>query len=827
MFKSYFISALNNLNKFRLFSIINIVGLAIGLAASILIALYVQKETSYDRHWNNAESIYRVQTVTTWPGELPETEARVSMLTGPALQQYFSEEIITTARKITRDWVGILFENLYFSESISFVDKDFIEIFQFEELAGDLQNTFVDNKSLALSEETSRRIFGDRNPVGEVITVSFFEGGDSRDYRISAVYRLAQGNTVLKVPMLGLFDGNMAWNKDTWNDSSSESFILLANGVDVESISSRLEAFVDQQVNIPDLIFSPGQALSEVFNFHLQLLSDTYFDEPAWPYLERDLGSSVTVMIFSLISILVLLIACTNYVILTMARSAQRAREVALRKVAGARNSQLILQFLGESLLLTFLALFLAISLVELLLPFSQNLLGQELHLSLTLPRNYLALLLILLVVSVAGGIYPALRATKFSPGPSLKENQSSMAKASTPLRNILVVFQFSISITLIIATSLIYQQLVYTDKLDPGYTSEHLIEIAIGRPEAREKREVLSQEISALAHVESVTSSGLNPVEEGGAFIFMNYFKGGDISANATPTITTGYQFFETLQIPLLAGRYFDEALDQEAIFTLFSQQQETSDVEDGKVIFNRAAIRQLGYVSIDEAIGSIIQGDSLVSDTRLNLTIIGVVEDSQFRSPRVRPAPEAYRLAPDGSFFLMVRFSGDSQLVLNELEEVWHRVVGDIVFEATVMEERLGQVFQKERSQGYLLILFSLLAIFIACLGLYGVASFSADRRRKEIGIRRVLGASVWSIVLLLTHDFSKPVLLSNILAWPIAYFAMERWLENFAYRIDITPVVFIGSGLIALCIAWATTGGTAMKAAKLKPVATLRYE
>ena len=829
MLKNYFMIAINNLIKNKLYSAINIIGLAVGLAACIMITLYVQDELSYDRQWEKADRIYRVNNKLKF-GPNPENIVPATSLQAlPALKKFFPEDIEFGTRIQVSKNAEIQIGDVRYPESISFVDKDFIKMFRVETLKGSLESTLLGPGNIALSEESAKKYFGDKDPIGEMITV-IPENGNKEQYRVTAVYRLISPNTILNLSAFSLL-------KDTTTGPvmgialQVETYIRLSDTADINNINNRLPKFIDQVMSSSGMMLPPGKRMSDIRSYVLQKITDIYFN-PVSMLAGQPVkaGNKTVITVFIIISVLVLIIGCINFIILTTAKATQRAREVAMRKVVGARFRQLIFQFLGESIFITLIAILFAVAIVQLTLPFFESVMNKELTIPYSSPGSYLYVLLLLIFVGLTGGIYPGMVLSRFSPTGALKANQTTEADGSIRLRNILVIFQFAASIVLIIATLVAYFQLLYTSKHDPGFNPENLLVVeGIGRQDISPYRKTLQQELLKPPEVSNVALSNLQPGLAGdGMQIALNFQRKGDISSSdqGMPynNMFVDYNFFNTYEIPLLSGRYFDQDMDQEEPpFAFPGMPHGNRRINDRRIIINLAAAMHLGFASADEAVGGIL------TDGNSEYTIIGVVEDSQFRSIRVKPEPELYRLMPDSTMFLTVRYRGDYKTVVNKVKQVWHKVVGNTLFRNSNVKQSLTSTFTREKQENKALIAFAMLSVFIACMGLFGMAAFTTDRRIKEIGMRKVMGAKVKDIVTLLTWQFVKPVIIANVIAWPVAIYAMQSWLERFPYRFDsllMIPICLV-SGIIALAIAWFTVAGNTTRVARTSPIYALRYE
>jgi putative ABC transport system permease protein len=540
-----------------------------------------------------------------------------------------------------------------------------------------------------------------------------------------------------------------------------------------------------------------------------------------------------TIITFAVIALLILGMAIVNFTNLATARASQRAREVALRKVLGANRKQLIVQFLGESTLVTALAMLLALALVELMLPLFNKFLEADMAVNyLGSGGLLLPIVLLVVIVGAAGGLYPAFYLSRFQPAKVLKANKSSAdAEGSGRLRNILVVSQFAVSIGLIICTGVIYAQTVYARTADPGYKRDGLLQIQnVNAKEIKPVLDTLKQEIGRVPGVQSVARTGIG-VNPGNNSVTNVYLPGNPKSIDLG-TYAVEPKFFPTMGMKLLAGRNFDERIAMDDATTPFPvvPEAERAIVKRGvNVILTEMAAERLGFHNPADAIGKRVSSALTYPEFGLvPTTIVGVVKDARFRSVRDPLQPIVYYYATTGHNALMVRYdSREPKKVMAGIESVWKRVVPDVPFRAEFVDDRVRKLYEREEARGQLFGAFALLAVVIGCLGLFGLAAFTAERRTKEIGIRKVLGARARDIVRLLAWQFSKPVLIANLIAWPIAWWVMRDWLNNFDARIGLGPTPFVLAGALALAIALGTIAGHALKVARANPIHALRYE
>ena len=832
MFQNYFRVACRNLLKNKLYSAINIAGLAVGLAACILISVFVRDELSYDRHWANADQLYRLHTTFELPGRDPIVTVVSQGPAKAALKTYFEQEIIATTRfrnfnpVVTRDGSS-------FTEEVHYTDPDTAAMFDLTLISGDMKKAIADNSSLAVNRSFAMKHFGTTEAVGEVLTFNLFE--IQRDYRIGAVFEDLPHNTVLKFQALAMIDES-DWSSrpymfSQWFSANNTIFLQLRDGVNIDTINNRLAAFTDNHISLPAGAVSDKEVKGSDFIHYSTISIKDIQLNPAGSGEMKPTGNKTTVLIFAAIAGLILLIACINFMNLSTSRSTQRAREVALRKVMGARRGQLIAQFLGESTLLALIGLLLGLVLVELSLPAYADFLGKTLVFSYIDGFTLAILAGLIAVVGVLGGVYPALVLSGFRPARVLKANKSAESSGSALLRNILVVFQFTISIALIVATTTVYSQMLYATAMDPGFNKDQLLTIeGTNRPGAAEKQDALKQELLGLPGVTRVAFSSEAP--------FSSSENNQGVSIPGQPeagtmiigSLTIGYDFMDTVETPLLAGRNYSRDFALDAMPD--PEKLTEGEMGQGNILVNESALRRLGLGTPEQALGrelSLGIGGSAHGGKTALFTVVGVVADMHFQSLKKVKRAQVYLMRGKPSSNILVRYQGDPTKVSAALVRVWKDMIPDVPVEYAFADEVAAQEFTREVNTAKMLGMFSSLAIIIACLGLYGLASFTAERRTKEIGIRKVLGARVTTIVGLLIWQFSKPVLLANLLAWPIAAWGMITWLENFPYRLDswvLAPLCFM-AGLLALTISWLTVGGNAARVARRNPIQALRYE
>jgi len=831
MYKNYLITALRSLARHKLFSLINIAGLAIGLAACILIVLFVRDEQSYDTQWADAGRIHQLNTDFHFPGSAPAISARVSGRAKEALEAYFPEDIdhvvrFNKMRTIIRSGERV------FSETIHWTDTEVLDVFDLTPVAGDLQAALHDNASLAISKSFATKYFGDRNPIGEVLTVTIYDL--QRDYRVAAVFEDLPHNTTLEFQALAMIDetdfAGQAWEFNDWFSANGWSYVKLKQGVDAARINEKLKTFIDANIEVPSWLTPEADVkASGYLGYIVQPLHEAQLGAIGSAMMKPG-GDAVKVIAFSSIAGLILLVACINFVNLSTAKATQRSREVALRKVMGASRKQLVVQFLGESLLLVTIALLLGLVLVEITLPAFGAFFGKTLVLNYLQGGTVLSFVALVAAIGLLAGAYPALMLSGFLPARVLKANKSAETVGSSRLRYALVVFQFAISIGLVVVTGVIYGQMYYATNMELGYNKNNLVSVLnVGSKDAESVRHAFQDEVAKMPGVTGVTAVLSWPAGNAGISRPVRLPGGGETVSLDLQEID--HQFIDTYQVELLAGRNYDRNRSTDGMPTFDAANK--GALLEGSVIVNELALAKLGLGTPEEAVGRSVRIDvARDADGNLisaDLRVIGVISDMLFHRPRGERVAEAYYLSDNQVRSLTVRFEGDPQQLIARMEAIWQRMAPSVPFQYEFVGEVVAAQFLTERHLALLLGTFALLAIVIASLGLYGLASFTAERRTKEIGVRKILGATVVDIVQLLVWQFSKPVLLANLIAWPIAAWSMMRWLETFPYRMDfwcLLPLC-IFAGLTTLAVAWATVGGNAAKVARANPIKALRYE
>ena len=804
MFRNYLTVALRNIVRHKTYSIINIAGLAIGLACCIIITMQILFELSYDRFHQNSERIYRLTTTGTFKAGGPTKVSRMAYTigaVGPAMKNDYPE-VIENARlqgssEIPMQYAG---RNLML-RPIS-TETPFFKIFSFEFLAGDPETALAQPNNVVLTEDAAHRLFGDEDPLGKVVR---YEEGKT-DYKVTGVLRDIPKNSHLQFDMLLPLDQNHPQLNVFQTSHNYINYLLLKEGTKVEALRRKTPEFF--KTYIPWAVDPDGYW--ESYDLEFQPLADIHLRSRGLTFDENDRQGDVTIVYFyGAIALILLLIAVVNFVNLTTARSAGRAREVGIRKVVGAGRGQLVGQFLGESIVISIIALVLAVSLIELSRPALTGIIS---NLDINSYFNSWVFAAISLGVTVAVGIlagaYPAFFISSFKPAAIIRGISSSGTAKGLLLRRILVVAQFTASIILVVCTLLVGQQLKYLHDRNLGFDKDLVVVMGLTY-NMIDKGETIRQELLQNTNIKGVATS--NSIF--GDFISETGFTyEGDISEKGwnVPYMIVDYDFLSLYGLEMARGRDF-------------SRQHATD--QDQACIINETLARQIGW---EEPLGK------MVRPYKGEGTVIGVVKDFNFASLHDEIEPLVLFMKPnrDARYYFLneisVKIKPDNvAATLAFMEEVWTSHEPGYPFDYKFLDQHLQALYDSEQRAAKITGVFSLLAVFISCLGLLGLISFSAQQRTKEIGVRRVLGASVGQVVLLLCRESIVLVSIAIALAVPVVWYSMDKWLDNFAYRIELGPGTFILGGVIALVIALFTVSYQAVKAAAANPVNALRYE
>jgi putative ABC transport system permease protein len=832
MWRNYLTVGLRALGKNRTYAFINIFGLAIGMAACLMILLFVRYEMSYDQWVPGHENVYQLQSW--YHDHQTGREDKLQMTpypAGEALKKDFPQ-VEKVVYGFTTTPIYMQKGEATFIKDFLFVGDDFLKVMPLP-MARGADNALSSVNSVVVTESEARRLFGTTDVVGKPYTV--ISRGKERALRITGVLKDLPKNSHLKVSTIARIDypqftEGQPQALTCWGCQNGWVWLRLKPGSDPATIQAQIPAW--KKRNIPDQVVGDTRTnQGDDQDFRLVRLSDIHLG-PGQNGSMRPGNDQTTILTFAIIALLILGMAVVNFTNLATARASQRAREVALRKVLGANRKQLIVQFIGESVLISMLAMVIALALVELLMPAFANFLDADLKVTyLGSSGVLLPVLALVLVVGVLGGLYPAFFLSRFQPATVLKANKSSAEPAGTGrLRAVLVIGQFAVSIGLIICTAVVYGQTVYARTVDPGYKRDHILQVTeLGRAQLYNRGDTI---VEAARHVPGVDAIGRTTI---GVATDNNSNSGVKVPGQAEPVTIGQYQvdpgFKDAMGLTLAAGRWFEDGrpLDDTTLPYPPDESAERALAQRGaNVVINELAAHRLGIRNPADAVGKTFPAGLVRPEFGwVPVTIVGVVKDSRFRSVRQPIDPIMFQSAHSGHTEMIVRFHGDPVAVRAGVERAWKQVAGDVPFNAKFSDDIMLDLYKVEDAHAKTFAAFAMLAVIVACLGLFGLASFTAERRTKEIGIRKVLGARTRDIVRLLVWQFSKPVIVANIIAWPVAWWVMRGWLNHFDQRIALGPSPFLLAGGIALAIAVGTVAGHAFRVARANPIHALRYE
>ena len=787
MFKFYLKTAVRNLYKFKSISSINIIGLSVGMAVCILLVLYVQDELRFDRYHQHFDRIFRIL-------ENDET------YTSPQVSEMASvnfPEIERSARILIRDQCMVQYKEIQFIENqFSFADPDLFSIFSFTLKKGDPATVLKRPFSIVVSEAIAHKYFGEEDPIGKVLRLE-----NKHDYTIAGVMEEMPPNSHFRYNILATLAGSdQVFGSDwmsNWGWRNMVTYLLVQESFSQTSFGEKLSAFVSENRSLAE-----GESPSV---YSVQSLKDIHLYSG---FIDNDIqvqGNISYVLIFSGIGVLILLIACFNYVNLLTANATTRAKEVGIKKVVGSTRNQLIRQFIGESIVLLMIALCFAIGLAYLCLPIFNILTGKSLSLAILFSsRMILSIFGILVFTGLLSGFYPAFVLSSFQPLKTLKGIKKS-GHAKLTFGRVIVGGQFTISIILIACALFMARQLHFLQTEKLGYDKEHIVVTEIHDTEESQKYETLKNELLQNSNVISVTAASRIPSDD------LNNWAGFQLPGQSEwinmPIAHINFDYFKTFGISAIQGR-------------LFSNQMETDG--DQALILNEMALKKLGLDQ--DGIGKPIQ----ITWPHSLRRVVGIVEDFHFESLYNPILPVAFVISPAQCWKIAVKVrAAHLNETLSFIEKTWKTFYPEWVFEHHFVDERVRQYYESEERTFQLMSYFTFLAIFVACLGLFGLVSFIIKRRFKEIAIRKVLGAPVTNIFALLSRELLWGILLANLAAWPIAWYALNQWSQNFAYRTSLSWGIFFVAGLSVMTVALLTMSWQTLRAARTNPIDSLKYE
>jgi len=809
MIQNYLRSAIRNITRHKFISFINIFGLTTGLTCCMLILIYIVNELSYDKFNTNVNDIYRVtRSFNTADGVQSLHLGAIAPPFGPLLKNEFPD-----IKKVTRIFpngsVVIRYKDKLLTEEGSyFADENFFDFFTIKTLKGNPRTALTDPFSVVMTAEMARRYFGNEDPINKEIRVS-----NQFNFKVTGIYEPFPPNAQMHPQMLFSFntlkDNNVYGEKQlqtSWSNNAFFTYLLMPKGYNIDRVASLLPAFLDKYVHAPGE--SGNSHESKNSQLHIQRLADIHLHSHLDDEIEQN-GDIKQVYIFSAIALFILLIACINYMNLSTARSTIRAKEIGIRKVVGAPRKEIIVQFLSESVLITCFSMVLALVFTAMLIPFVNNLSGLNLAFNyLYQPQILLSVIALPFVVGLISGIYPAVFMSSFKPVKVLK-GILKVGTGNVSFRKVLVVLQFSISIILIVATTVVFQQLSYIQHKSLGFDKDHIITMA--NPFSNSQFETFRNEVKKNPDIKELGRSSRIPsgrlLDNSG----ISVFKGDELQqVNAdVKCINADQTFIPTYGMKMAAGRNFSRDFS----------------TDSNNYVINVATVKALGWNTPENAVGRDLSYGGVKGK------VIGVVSNFHFESLHQNIIPLLMQMPSfDNHNYrkLSIKIGGANiSRAVNTIQQAWRKSQPEVPFAYTFLDERFQKLYNNEQRQGNLFTIFSGIAIFIACLGLFGLSAFTITQRMKEIGVRKVLGASIRQIVTELSKDFLKLVLIASLIALPIAWYAMNRWLLDFAFRISIQWWVLVLAGFIAVVIAFVTISFQSIKAALANPVKSLRSE
>lgn len=798
MFRNYLKTAFRNLWKNKTASSINIFGLTIGLTCCLLIALYIQQELSYDKFQTNGDRIARVIMEYSFDGSSATQKGNyTSVRVASVFKRTFPE--VESAVKMSQ-WEKVVHygDKLIDEEKFMYADSTFFNIFSFRLLQGDVRSALSASYNVVLTESTARKYFGNENPIGKALQV----GNDSNLYRVTGIMQDCPSNSQIQCDFVASFSslGITPDYEDSYWDANYTTYLLLKNNDAINSLQSKLPAFMKKEM----------QGQGATVNFYLEQFNKIHLYSDYDAFVPNNNISYIYIL--AAVALLILVIACSTYINLSTARSLERAKEVGVRKVIGAEKKQLLVQFLGESIIICIAAVILSLAIAVSLLPAFNELTNEQLHASALLSVSFISFsFLVAIIVSVLAGIYPALILTGFQPVKVLKGSFKNTTSGQA-LRKSLIVFQFAISVFLIVSTFIVQQQLYYIQHIKLGYDRDHVLVMPMdGR--MMDNLAVIKEQFKENPDVLSVSSCSNTPVQGGGGFSMRSALMPEDQQMTVTGN-RVDEDFINALGLQIIAGRNLNA-----------QDMKDVSNDDYHKNIFhfilNETAAKQLGWTP-QEAIGK----KMFLGGERAGI-VAGVVKDFHFESLHASIKP--YVLFPEGwKRNLLVKVSGaHMQETISSLETKWKTLVPYRPFEFHFLDEDYNKLYSSEMRLGAIMNLFAGIAIVLACLGLFGLSAYTAQQRFKEIGIRKVLGASVGNIVVSLSKDFIALTMVAIMIALPFAWWATTTWLQDFSYRASISWSIYAIAAFTTVLLAVLTVSFQAIKASLANPVKSLRTE
>jgi putative ABC transport system permease protein len=828
MFRHYLITAAHNIVRHKLYSFINIAGLALGLACAIFIILYIRDETSYDKWVPASTGLYRLESTQHVPGRPAMDIASIPFPVAAAMQEEIPE--VTAATRVRLEGITMTVGNRQFLEAVDVVDPNFLQVVRLPLVTGDPAEVLMQPESLVLSEDTARKFFGNANPLGQTVTVAKAQCDRSDEtcesgtivLKVTGVLRNLPTNSQLVadvvMPNTSVADRVSQQEKQNWTFPWYYTYVTLASGADPQAVIAKLTPILDRGTSAALRYFQLSIRGSQLYQMHLTPFTDVHLSSARYADNITPAGTWITVFGIATVGLLIILVACFNFMNLATARAMLRAREISLRKCVGAGRWQLMTQFLGESVLMAICSLVFALAIVEILLPAYDRFLERPIafHYLGDWPLS-LMIVGIAIAAGLISGVYPALRLSSFRPATVLRTNNSGQS-GSNRMRTVLVVLQFAVSIGLGIATIVVYKQISFARDLDLGFHRSNIV-VLNAAALTPSSRETLSQTLRSYPGVFTTALSGAVPFQNDRALGLARL--PGQPDVITVNRILIGPDFPRLYGMSLVAGRLFSENREVDSLIDSSDGDSLFLANEGHNILINVTAAARFGYTP-QQAIGKTIMYN------RNHVSIVGVLGDVKFNGAGEPVKPTVYFNDKSRTNWLSVRLNGqDVSATLASIDRTWRALAPATYLWKYFLSDQFETLYRSDERQGFMFGVFVGIAIFIACLGLFGVAAFTAARRTKEIGIRKVFGARTRDILRLLLWQFSLPVLSANVIAWPVAYYYLHHWLESYPYRITLNPLYFFSAGLAALGIAWITVIAHAIHVARASPIDALRYE
>ncbi|MGH8319670.1 MAG: ABC transporter permease [Steroidobacteraceae bacterium] len=823
MLRHYLQVALRGFVRHKLYTVINVIGLSVALTCIIFIILFVRYELSYDKWIPDTQHIYQVEGTMRMPGAPPMPSAVTTYPLGVALREQVPG--VAGATHLLKPTTLTLThgDRQYLQQNVLFVDANFFTAIRLPFVEGDARSSLSQPESVVLSESAAREYFGNIDPMGQTLTTNREScpqhtavcHGQTVSLRVTGIVRDLPQNTQLIgdvfIPVASLADPISSTGRQSWWNFGWITYITLAPGVTPATVVAAMRPVLDQ--DLTGELRKSGIPLrgSQLYTIHLTSFAQVHLNSSRWSSNLTAPGSRDTVEGVIIVGILILLVACFNFTNLATARAALRAREIGLRKILGGTRRQLTIQFLGESTLLALISLACAVGAAEALLPAFKGFLHQPI--ALDYARDWRLDLLVIGVAIAAGlmsGIYPALVLSRLRPVAALQAKAAGSHRL-VGLRDVLLLFQFAVSIGLGIAAIVVFRQVAYARNLDLGFRRDNILLIR-NSTMTGERQEAFAQVLRANPGVSEVGLSEFFPLGTRGER--NNIQVPGQPSQITLSWMPSGPSYPPTYGIALVAGRLLSASRGDD-------RRTDTTAKGTVNVLVNVAAARKMGFTP-QEAVGTTFLSEGNVR------RIVGVLGDTKMHGAREPAAPMVYEYYPNTPMSLSVRLRpGHIPQTLAFIDQSWHAFLPTVAIQRSFLSASFEQLYVSDQREGTLFVVFVIIAIVIACLGLYGFVVFTAERRTKEVGIRKISGARTADIVRLMLWRISVPVLVANLIAWPVAYYYLHGWLEGYAYRIPLDPLYFVDAGVAALLIAWATVYANTLRLARASPVHALRYE